>query len=358
MKRRYILFLCSMFCIFSSLAQELTAMRDSVADSYNFWLYEPITSYEQVLDTTAGAADDSQEDTLEGGPDVVVSPVRKPLIVFLHGKSLSGTDLNIVRRYGTINALEMGMDIDAYVVAPQTNNGWNAGKVWKIVDWCIEHYAIDTNRIYVLGMSMGGYGTINTSAVYAEKIAAAMALCGGGSGQEFCKLCTMPLWIMHGTGDKSVPVSASDRVVDAMIECGDTSRLIYSRMPNQNHSILARVFYLKETYDWLFAHSLQDSVRSLCRAISITEAHFPDAYKHLHGKKGHITMRNGTSVTDTYTTPQPTSSSSSGSYHIVKKGDSLFGIAQANHTTVKKLCQLNGLKESSILQIGQKIKLK
>lgn len=116
-------------------AQTLTAMRDSIPGGYDFWFYEPCNGSKHF---------DSQ------------SP-KKPLVVYLHGKSLSGHDLNKVRRYGTIHAIEKGLDIDAFVAAPQTTPpSWNPEKVWQMVQWCCAHYPIDRDRIYVLGMSMGG----------------------------------------------------------------------------------------------------------------------------------------------------------------------------------------------------------
>lgn len=344
MKRKTFFAVLWMLCVTASIqAQVLTAMRDSVPGSYNFWFYEPA----QTTST------DSIPDSLR------VENTSKPLVVFLHGRSLSGTNLDQVRRYGTIAALEMGLELDAFVAAPQTNNGWAPDKVWQMVEWCSQHYDVDTNRIYVLGMSMGGYGTINTAAANPHKIAAAMALCGGGTAKSYCEMCQMPLWIMHGIADEKVPVSASDKVVAAMAACGDTTRLLYSRLPGRNHSVLARLFYLNETYEWLFAHSLQDEGRPICRTVDINNSHLDNSYAHLWGKKAHITMRNGSTVADTYSAPRPSSSSTTGSgrVHKVKQGDTLGAIARKYHTSVKKLCQLNGIRESSVLRIGQKIKL-
>ena len=189
-------------------AEVLTAMRDSVPGSYNFWLYEP--SDTPVTNTSTDSLSENSVDTL------AQLPHGKPLIIFLHGKSLSGNDLQQVRRYGTIPALEMGLRLDAYVLAPQTSNGWNSKKVWQMVEWTINKYPIDTNRIYVLGMSMGGYGTLNLAAAYPDKIAAAIALCGGATAKDLCGLNKLPLWIIHGTADTQVPIRCSDRVVTAM----------------------------------------------------------------------------------------------------------------------------------------------
>ena len=339
-------------------AQKLIAMRNAVPGSYNFWFYEPGTKTDSA---------------------------KKPLVIFLHGRSLSGTDLQRVRRYGTIAAIEMGLKIDAFVVAPQTNNGWNAQKLWKMVEWSIKKYPIDTNRIYVLGMSMGGYGSIDLAAAYPDKIAAAIGLCGGSTSKKLCSLNKLPLWIMHGTADKDVPVSCSDKVVAAMKACGDTSRLRYDRLSGQNHSILARVFYMYEAYDWLFSHKLTDEGRPINKGYKITVPMLGNAYKHLHGKKRpNIKIVNGSSsssdsssstsnketTSDNETTSKQTTStktsntnkstttkstSSQSKVHIVKSGDTLYGLALKHKTTVSKICKLNGISEKSILKIGQKI---
>jgi predicted esterase len=323
-------------------AQKLIAMRNAVPGSYNFWFYEPETK----TDST-----------------------KKPLVIFLHGRSLSGTDLQRVRRYGTIAAIEMGLKIDAFVVAPQTNNGWNAQKLWKMVEWSTKKYPIDTNRIYVLGMSMGGYGSIDLAAAYPDKIAAAIGLCGGSTSKKLCGLNKLPLWIMHGTADKDVPVRCSDNVVAAMKACGDTSRLRYDRLSGQNHSILARVFYMYEAYDWLFSHKLTDEGRPINKEHKITVPMLGNAYKHLHGKKRpNIKIVNGSSsssssstsskeTTSTKTSSTNKSTSSQAKVHIVKSGDTLYALALKHKTTVSKICQLNGISEKSILKIGQKIKL-
>ena len=121
-----------------TLAQELLAYRDSVEQGYNFLLYVP----EQYHETEAAL----------------------PVVVFLHGKSLTGTDLNMVTRYGTIDALRRGLDLNAIVIAPQTSKvGWIEKNVMNTVDFVAQRYRVDLNRIYVFGMSMGGWGAFKSA---------------------------------------------------------------------------------------------------------------------------------------------------------------------------------------------------
>ena len=75
-----------------------------------------------------------------------------------------------------------GRDIDALTIVPQNPGGaWSPKKVMDVFDWVRKHYACDSTRVYVLGMSLGGYGTMDVCGTYPDRIAAGMALCGGTS---------------------------------------------------------------------------------------------------------------------------------------------------------------------------------
>lgn len=257
---RFVLLFCMLLVTshVTSLAKqpEFKAFRNQIKGTYNYWFFAPDED------------DDPQ--------------AHFPLLIFLHGASLCGTDMNKVKRYGPISAVAKGRYIDSYIMAPQNPGGaWNPEKIMKIVNWAIANYAVDTTRIYVYGMSLGGYGTIDLAATYPDRIAAAMAICGGGTVKDFKGLTRVPLWIIHGTADKAVSVKESDRVVEAIKKCGDDSRLIYSRMQGIDHGQPARIFYMFQTYDWLFGHSTQDPGREVCRDFEITPALMKDAYKDL-----------------------------------------------------------------------------
>lgn len=254
MKRRIILLIMTAVCCISMMGQsKCEAIKNKVADAYNFWMYTPY----EVRDENA----------------------HMPLLVFLHGASLCGTNMNKVRRYGPMDALEKGRVIDCYIVAPQNPGGsWNPKKIMNIIEWMEKNYKVDSNRIYVYGMSLGGFGTIDMCATYPDRIAAGMALCGGGTVKDLSGLSKLPMWIVHGTADRAVPVSASDRVVKAIKDTGDDSRLIYTRIPGVDHGRPARIFYMRQTYDWLFSHSLQDEGRPINRDFEITKEGMNNAY--------------------------------------------------------------------------------
>lgn len=262
MKR--ILFIISiLFVAIRVVAQEFKPFYYKVPDSYNFWFYDPETEHDENA--------------------------HFPLLIFLHGKSLCGTNLNSVKKYGAIDAVARGRIIDTYILAPQNPGGsWSPKKVMDIVDWAIDHYNVDTTRIYVYGMSLGGYGTLDLAAAYPDRIAAAIGLCGGATRKDLSGLSKMPLIIAHGTADKLVPVSASDKVVDAIKATGDTSRLRYFRMPGKDHGIFARVFYVMETYDWLFSHSTKDPGREINPNFEINDNLLNNAYKDLGRRANNI----------------------------------------------------------------------
>src|SRR5574344_3119369 len=148
-----LLFIISFIFLFVNVwAQKdnFKAQRNVIKNGYNFWVYTP----------------DEYEDN--GHP--------LPLIIFLHGASLCGNNLNRVRTYGVLDAIEKGKVIPAVVLAPQNSGGaWSPKKIDELLEWTEEHYTIDKSRVYVLGMSLGGYGTLDYVGTYPHKIAAAMA---------------------------------------------------------------------------------------------------------------------------------------------------------------------------------------
>ena len=368
-----ILFVAASLCLSAQTNYTFITHHNVVKNSYNFWVSVPDTYDEKAGDM--------------------------PVVLFLHGASLRGTDLNRVRKYGPLDAISMGRDINAIIIAPQNPGGaWDSYKVLDILNWVTKQYAVDTNRIYLIGMSLGGFGTIEFLANHGEKIAASMELCGGTIRKDLCKLNLVPLWIIHGTADKAVPVSRAQEIYESMKKCGPTDLLRLDKWAGVNHGDLARLFYLKETYDWLFSHSKADNPRKVNKEIKLVKEDMSRAYKDITRGSNVITVKNYSrkkiqDTTDmrradddddevvasetaksevkpeapanTQTVQKPATNTqpankpaSTAKYHTVKQGDTLYAIAKKYHTTVDKLCKLNKIKETTILQIGRKLRVK
>ena len=189
-------------------------------------------------------------------PDSIDSQGPSPLLVFLHGRSLSGSDLTLVKKYGVLHEMEKkGRFVPGYVVGPQAKKGesWNPDKILDLVEYMIRNYNIDSSRIYVAGMSLGGYGTLHFAGKYPKKVAAAVALCGGGDPRDGCRLAEVPLWIEHGDQDEAVPVNESIKVANAIKACNGGKNLKFIIDQGANHGALEKVFRSDEFYSWLFS---------------------------------------------------------------------------------------------------------
>ena len=239
---------------------KVAAMRDVVPDGYDFWLYAPEEYDEKPHE-------------------------RFPVIIFMHGASLCGRDMKRSRRYGVLDAVEKGREINALIITPQNPGGsWKPHKINAILEYVVKNCRVDTSRVYVIGMSLGGYGTMDFVGTYPEKVAAAMALCGGCTLNDCTGLGDAPLWIIHGTADRAVRVGQSKKVVKALHDAGKDSLLRYEWIPGMNHSQPSRYFYLAKTYEWLFSHSLNDNPRKVNREITISAAERKAAYSDISSR--------------------------------------------------------------------------
>lgn len=262
-KRSFLLTVLLGFCLLANAqVGKIETKRGVVDNGYNFLLYLP-------------------DDYEPGGHPL-------PVVLFLHGASLCGNNLDRVRRYGSIAAVEKGKIIPTYIIAPQNPGGaWKPKRLLNILEWVEKNYPVDTTRIYVLGMSLGGYGTLDFVGTYPEKVAAAMALCGGTSLQDVSGLGKVPLWIMHGTADRAVSIQQSKQIVKKLQDMGSDQLLRYDWLQGGNHGILARLFYMQKTYDWLFAHSLADKPRYIDRNFEITKEDIQSTYNDLKARDLH-----------------------------------------------------------------------
>jgi predicted peptidase len=174
-----------------------------------------------------------------------------PVMVFLHGKSLSGSTLENLKKYGVMSEIIKGRHFPAIVIAPQTNNGWKPQSIKEVIDVVRTKYTTDSTRLYVIGMSMGGYGTINFTGTYPDLVAGAVAMCGGGDLHLAENLSKVPLWVRHGDKDYIVPINESQKIVNAIKKFSEKN-LKFTIDKGLDHGDMARFFRGTEIYEWLF----------------------------------------------------------------------------------------------------------
>ncbi len=198
---------------------------------------------------------------------------KLPAVIFLHGAGERGNDNSMQLTH--LNLLfknKKTLDkYKAYVIAPQCENDYR----WVEVDWSAKSHStpkqmskylsitmqlldsltkslsIDTDRIYVVGLSMGGFGTWDLLARYPDKFAAAVAVCGGADLNDAPKIAHIPVWVFHGKRDRLVSVSRSRDMVKALKKQGGNP--IYTEYPTVGHGAWIKAYSNPNLLKWMFA---------------------------------------------------------------------------------------------------------
>jgi pimeloyl-ACP methyl ester carboxylesterase len=184
-------------------------------------------------------------------------PAKKwPLVVFLHGAGERGGDIEKVKSWGPPKLAAAGKAFPFVVVSPQCPEGehWLPAEVMGLVDEVSAKYRVDADRIYLTGLSMGGFGTWQTAATYPDRLAAIAPICGGGDPEDAGRMKRIPTWAFHGKKDLVVPFSLSKAMVDALKDAGarDVRLTAY---PEAGHNSWSEAYDDPELYRWLLAQS-------------------------------------------------------------------------------------------------------
>lgn len=177
-----------------------------------------------------------------------------PLLLFLHGAGERGSDIELVKIHGLNNMLETLNPMPCIVISPQVPDGawWDSEILDALIDHILETYPIDSNRIYVTGLSMGGYGTWDVITKYPERFAAAIPICGGGNWLLADKARNVPVWAFHGDADTVIPIDRSVEMVEALRQAGGDAQLtVY---PDTGHDAWTPTYRNEEIYQWLLQH--------------------------------------------------------------------------------------------------------
>jgi len=186
-------------------------------------------------------------------PDDYDPEKKYPVFLFLHGAGESGTDNStqltnmIFKIYNHRNSSIR----DAICIFPQTPGGWDAATLYALMEHVASLYSTDTDRYYVMGLSMGGYGTWDIIAEYPDYFAAAVPICSGCDIGTAEALVDMPIYIVHGAKDGVVPVYYSREMYKALKAAGSTS-VIYEELPDYDHNAWDYVSAHEEIFVWMF----------------------------------------------------------------------------------------------------------
>jgi predicted peptidase len=191
---------------------------------------------------------------------------RWPLILFLHGAGERGTNVWRAAIHGPGKQAAAQPDFPFIIISPQCPEQqiWSKDVLLALLDEIIARHAVDTRRVYLTGLSMGGYGTWDLGLSYPEKFAAIVPICGGGelitvllAGRDKGPaLQSLGVWAFHGGKDPVVPLSESQRLVDALKKAGvpEVKLTVY---PEAGHDSWTETYKNPELYDWLLKHERQ-----------------------------------------------------------------------------------------------------
>lgn len=202
-------------------------------------------------------------------------PTRKyPLVIFLHGSGERGSDNNAQLKWGVMNfASDENMKkYPAFVIAPQCplNTAWSnttRGKngeitlqstpskpmqlLMELVNDVIKKFHVDTTRIYITGLSMGGYGTFDALERYPNLFAAAVPVCGSGDISKAASIAHIPMWMFGGANDPTVNPNLLYDMVNALLKAG--AHPGFTEYPNVGHFSWIAAYNDAMMIAWLFS---------------------------------------------------------------------------------------------------------
>lgn len=188
-------------------------------------------------------------------PGYAAARNRWPLILFLHGAGERGTDLEFVKRHGVAKLVEAQPDFPFIVVSPQcpADGWWSSELLAALLDEVERKYRVDKKRIYLTGLSMGGFGTWDLAMAQPHRFAALVPICGRGNPLRVHRIKHLPIWVFHGAKDRVVPLANSVDLVRALRKCGAKPK--FTIYPDAAHDSWTRTYENPRLYRWLLETS-------------------------------------------------------------------------------------------------------
>ncbi len=179
-----------------------------------------------------------------------------PLLFFLHGSGECGTDIDKVKVNGPPKLVAAGKHFPFIIVSPQAQDpdiGWVPEDLHRLLVHIKQTYRVDDTRIYLTGLSMGGFGTWALAIKHPEEFAGMIPICGGGDSSEAWRLRHIPIWCFHGALDNVVPVARDEQMVTAAKRFNPYVK--FTVYPDANHNSWERTYNNDSVYDWLLSQT-------------------------------------------------------------------------------------------------------
>lgn len=177
-----------------------------------------------------------------------------PLILFLHGMGERGDNLDKVKDHGPPKLIAEGKEFPFIIVSPQCPRTqlWVPSELTHLLDEVEAKYTVDKDRIYVTGLSMGGFATWALAGDQPERFAAIAPVCGGGEPAMAWRFRRLPAWVFHGAKDETVPLERSQQMVDALKKFGGDPK--FTVYPEAEHDSWTETYNNPELYDWFLTN--------------------------------------------------------------------------------------------------------
>lgn len=174
-----------------------------------------------------------------------------PLLLFLHGAGERGDNLELVKTHGPPKLIAAGKEFPFIVASPQCpkNLRWEPIELLALIDDLSSKYNVDPDRIYVTGLSMGGFGTWGLAAYAPNRLAAIAPVCGGGEKHWVKRFLHLPVWAFHGGKDKAVPVERSQIMINELKKQGSQPK--FTLYPEAAHDSWTETYDNPKLYEWL-----------------------------------------------------------------------------------------------------------
>ena len=186
-----------------------------------------------------------------------------PLLVFLHGAGERGDDIERVKVHGPPMLVEKGKDFPFIIASPQCPRGqvWETDVLDALLDDLIRKHRVDTTRLYLTGLSMGGYGSWSWGVQQCDRFAAIAPICGGGNfiktynaaGAKGKAMRSLGVWAFHGANDTVVPLGESERMIAALKKFGHPNPKL-TVYPDVRHNSWTKAYDNPELYEWFLKH--------------------------------------------------------------------------------------------------------